>query len=152
MSIDSSAKVGFSDAESEEGAAGRGFTEYFDKYGGGGVQAKMELNVANQDPFGIHGVDPSEPDRGAALAAFPVQFNITTAAPNLTTAAVAGQLQQLVHAVPSARHQVDWQLNPGDAMPEFGLRRSDGEVVTLADLRGKPFAIRLTRAVGSGII
>lgn len=63
-----------------------------------------------------------------------------------------GPLQHMIRMVPTARRHLPPRLGIGDTAPDFELRGSQGRAVSSASLAGRPYALRLTRAVGSGII
>ena len=54
--------------------------------------------------------------------------------------------------VPTTRRQHPPRLHEGDAFPDFSLLGSHGETVSLTSLHGKPFAMRLTRAMATTVI
>jgi thioredoxin-dependent peroxiredoxin len=63
-----------------------------------------------------------------------------------------GTLEHMLRMVPTTRRQRPPRLHEGDPAPGFSLLGSHGETVSLESLRGKPFAIRLTRAMGTTTI
>lgn len=63
-----------------------------------------------------------------------------------------GPLQHMIRMVPAARRHRPPRLGVGDVAPEFEMLGSQGRTVSSASLAGRPYALRLTRAVGSGII
>jgi peroxiredoxin len=69
-----------------------------------------------------------------------------------TSSDVIGSLEHLLRLVPTTRRQHPARLHEGDAFPHFSLLASSGETVSLGSLRGKPFAVRLTRAMGTTTI
>lgn len=73
-------------------------------------------------------------------------------APRTSSDMVAG-LEHMIRMVPTTRRHKPFRLNVGDPAAPFSIQSSNGETVSLSSLVGhKPFAIRLTRAQGSGII
>jgi hypothetical protein len=73
-------------------------------------------------------------------------------APRLSADSV-GPLEHMLRLVPTTRRHKEPGIVVGDPVVDFSLLGSHGETVSLESLRGsKPFAIRLTRAVGSGVI
>jgi peroxiredoxin len=69
-----------------------------------------------------------------------------------TSSDTIGTLDHMLRMVPTTRRQHPPRLGVGDAAPDFALLGSDGEMVSRASLRGEPFAIRLTRAMGTTTI
>ena len=64
-----------------------------------------------------------------------------------------GPLEHMLRLVPTTRRHKEPRLHVGDPVVDFSLAGSHGASMSLESLRGtKPFAIRLTRAVGSGVI
>jgi peroxiredoxin len=73
-------------------------------------------------------------------------------APHISSDTVAG-LEHMIRMVPTTRRHRPFRLNVGDPAAAFSIQGSDGKTVSLSSLVGrKPFALRLTRAQGSGII
>ncbi|HEX5588453.1 MAG TPA: hypothetical protein VFZ17_14160 [Acidimicrobiia bacterium] len=73
-------------------------------------------------------------------------------APRLSADSV-GPLEHMLRMVPTTRRHKEPRIKVGDPVVDFSLLGSHGETVSLDSLRGsRPFAIRLTRAVGSGVI
>jgi hypothetical protein len=74
-------------------------------------------------------------------------------APANSTMYVDAELEFLLRKSPSSMLQPPDGLRVGDRAPEFEVHSTaDGKPVTLMSLRGQPFAMRLTRSAGSGII
>jgi peroxiredoxin len=67
-----------------------------------------------------------------------------------TTSDTVAPLEHMIRMVPTTRRHSPFQLNVGDRAPSFSMTGSDGSTVSL-DL-ARPIAIRLTRAVGTGVI
>jgi peroxiredoxin len=63
-----------------------------------------------------------------------------------------GPLEHMIRMVPTTRRHSPPRLNAGDRAPGFDLAGSHGLAVSSASLAGKPYALRLTRAIGTGII
>jgi len=61
-------------------------------------------------------------------------------------------LSHMVRQLPSTRRHQEFAIKVGDPAVDFSLPGSNGETLTLDSVRGRPFAMRLTRAVGSGVI
>ena len=61
-------------------------------------------------------------------------------------------LSHMVRQLPSTRRHNEFSIHVGDPAVDFSLPGSNGETLTLDGVRGRPFAMRLTRAVGSGVI
>jgi len=72
-------------------------------------------------------------------------------APRTATDSI-GPLSQLIRQVPSTRRHHEPALHVGDRAVDFSLVGSHGKIVIFDGLRGCLFAMRLTRAVGSGVI
>jgi hypothetical protein len=64
----------------------------------------------------------------------------------------AFRLEHMLAARPSAITPRQATVEPGDAAPGFTLDRTDGGRFSLADFRGKPVVLRLTRAVTDRIV
>jgi len=62
------------------------------------------------------------------------------------------RLQNQLHLTPSATTDRAATVMPGDAAPDFDLECTDGRKVSLADFRGKPLILRLTRAVSETFV
>lgn len=62
------------------------------------------------------------------------------------------RLEHMLAARPSPVTAEHGGIDVGEAAPDFTLERTDGQSVTLADFRGRPVVLRLTRAVSDGII
>jgi hypothetical protein len=138
--------------EPSEGAGGtKTFAEHYRRHGGEWIQTRLEELDRDRDAFGLRRPDPTEGDIAAKLQSSPIAHSVLAAAPNLSTTTPGAHIEHLLHSVPSTRWTPTTDLNPGDPMPDFEIIGSGGERVTLADLRGKPFAIRLTRG-GTGMI
>ena len=74
-------------------------------------------------------------------------------APATSTMYVDAELSFLLRKSPSSMLQAPNGLRVGDRAPEFEVHSTaDGMPVTLKSLQGQPFAMRLTRSAGSGII
>lgn len=69
-----------------------------------------------------------------------------------TSSDVIGSLEHMIRMVPTTRRQHPARLHEGDPFPDFSLLASSGETVSLQSLRGRPFAMRLTRAMGTTTI
>ena len=69
-----------------------------------------------------------------------------------TSSDMIGSLEHLIRMVPTTRRQHPARLHEGDAFPEFSLVGSQGETASLRSLQGRPFAMRLTRAMGTTTI
>jgi peroxiredoxin len=69
-----------------------------------------------------------------------------------TSSETIGGLEQMIRMVPTTRRQHAPRLHEGDAFPDFTLLGSHGDTVSLQALRGTPFAMRLTRAMGTTVI
>jgi hypothetical protein len=79
-------------------------------------------------------------------------ISLMNQAPKTSSDTIA-PLQHMLRRVPTTRRQPRPQLEVGDHAPDFSLVGTNGTTVSLADFVGvKPFAMRLTRAAGSGII
>jgi len=61
-------------------------------------------------------------------------------------------LSHMVRQLPSTRRHKEFAIHVGDRAVDFSLPGSNGETLTLDGVRGRPFAMRLTRTVGSGVI
>jgi hypothetical protein len=61
-------------------------------------------------------------------------------------------LQSMAHTTPSAARLRRGVVEAGDRAPEFELSDTDGRTLRLAELRGKPLVMRLTRAVTDRIV
>jgi peroxiredoxin len=69
-----------------------------------------------------------------------------------TSSDTIGSLEHLLRMVPTTRRQHPARLHEGDTCPDFSVLGSNGETVSLRSLRGRPFAMRLTRAMGTTVI
>jgi peroxiredoxin len=69
-----------------------------------------------------------------------------------TSSETIGTLEHMLRMVPTTRRQHPPRLGVGAAAPDFSLLGSNGETVSLESLRGTPFALRLTRAMGTTTI
>src|SRR5271156_106289 len=73
-------------------------------------------------------------------------------APRTSSEVVSG-LEHMIRMVPTTRRHKPFRLGVGDPTPDFAMLGSHGETVSISSLKGRnPFAIRLTRAQGSGNI
>jgi peroxiredoxin len=78
--------------------------------------------------------------------------SMMTQAPR-TSSDTIGTLEHMLRMVPTTRRQPPARLGVGDRVPDFSLVGSNGETASLASLRGtQPFALRLTRAMGTTTI
>ena len=68
------------------------------------------------------------------------------------TSDVIGTLDHMLRMVPTTRRHPPARLSEGDPFPDFSLPGSRGTTVSNESLRGKPFAVRLTRAMGTTVI
>jgi hypothetical protein len=79
-------------------------------------------------------------------------ISLMNQAPKTSSENIAA-LQHMLRRVPTTRRQPRPQLEVGDLAPDFSVVGTNGTTVSLADFVGvRPFAMRLTRAAGSGII
>jgi peroxiredoxin Q/BCP len=125
---------------------------FFALHGGEWIGPRMGQASAARDTFGLIRPVDVDPDPGAAQATLEL-FRVTPQAPSASTKSPKANLETLLRAGPSTRRLKEApRLQVGSPAPDFTLVGSDGSTVTLSDLRGTPFAIRLTRAIGSGII
>jgi peroxiredoxin len=69
-----------------------------------------------------------------------------------TSSDTIGTLEHMLRMVPTTRRQHPARLHEGDAVPPFSVLGSDGQTISLESLRGTPFAMRLTRAMGTTTI
>ncbi len=72
-------------------------------------------------------------------------------APRSRADAVA-ELQHMLRLVPTTRRQPEERLGAGHRAPTFSLAGSGGVTASSEQLAGRTIAIRLTRAVRSGVI
>ena len=64
----------------------------------------------------------------------------------------AFRLEHMLRSTPSAVTDREATVGVGDRAPDFELIASDGRMVKLADFRGKPLVMRMTRAVTERVI
>jgi hypothetical protein len=62
------------------------------------------------------------------------------------------RIEHMLAARPSPVTAVRSGIDVGDTAPDFTLERTDGQRIALADFRGRPVVMRLTRAVSDGIV
>lgn len=70
----------------------------------------------------------------------------------MLSATNAFRLQHMLRATPSAITDRQVTARPGDRAPDFELISTAGRKLSLADFRGKPLVMRMTRAVTDRII
>jgi hypothetical protein len=64
----------------------------------------------------------------------------------------AFRLEHMLRSTPSAVTAREATVEVGDRAPDFELTNTAGKAVRLADFRGKPLVMRMTRAVTERII
>jgi hypothetical protein len=128
----------------------RRFQEFYELHGGAETQAKITQRDRAVDVFGLRTPDPNAPELSNPILT-PLPYNMVQPGPSYSTAMPLATVNQLIRAVPSTRRSEPLRLDAGDPMPDFSIRGSNGRTVTLEELRGKPFALRLTRG-SSGVI
>lgn len=111
-----------------------------------GIGQKLAAIRTQQAGFGPSRKDLTRLSRGGD------GVSMMNQAPRTSSDTVAG-LEHMIRMVPTTRRHTPFRLNAGDPAAAFSLQGSDGATVSLNALVGrKPFALRLTRAQGSGII
>jgi hypothetical protein len=139
------------DQASAESVKGAEKTRRADPVGAAGSTAigeKLSVLRAGNGPGGL-GLSRKEMRK---LVKSADGISMMNQAPRLSADSV-GPLEHMLRLVPTTRRHKVPQVKVGDPVVDFSLLGSHGETVSLESLRGsKPFAIRLTRAVGSGVI
>jgi hypothetical protein len=78
--------------------------------------------------------------------------SMSNQAPRTSSETIA-PLEHMLRMVPTTRRMPPATLMVGDLAPDFEVMGSQGETMSLSSLKDrKPFALRLTRAMGSGVI
>jgi hypothetical protein len=80
-----------------------------------------------------------------------VGIGLLQQAPSVSSDSIAG-LEVMLRRVPSPQRRSPGRISPGHPMPDFDLTGSHGTRIRKHDMQGRPFAVRLTRTMGSGII